>query len=127
MVPFELGRVYTRDAISAELGGSTDQYLPTKDRRVTYGAFKRETNPDAPHVVLPGFGPRIQEAAEILARQREPIAVFIKRHVKEWEYVGIYRARSISYNPTVIEEYARRAKRDGDVSTVLFLEAVNEL
>jgi len=56
MLRFELGRTYTRDEISSELGGSPEPYLPTKNGRVTYGAFKRDTNPEAPHVVLPGFG-----------------------------------------------------------------------
>jgi len=76
MLRFELGRTYTRDEISSELGGSPEPYLPTKNGRVTYGAFKRDTNPEAPHVVLPGFGPKIEESAELLARQRDPIPVF---------------------------------------------------
>jgi hypothetical protein len=125
-VYFELGRTYTRDHISGELGGSPEPYLPTKNGRVTYGAFKLDTNPEAPDVILPGFGPKIEESAELLARQREPIPVFIKREVNAWEYVGIYRARAISHNPDVIEEYARRAGRVGDVSMVLFLEPTRD-
>jgi len=58
MSTFALGMRYTRSQINAALGGGVQAYLPTKDGRVVCGTFRLNTNPDAPRVVLPGFGPR---------------------------------------------------------------------
>jgi hypothetical protein len=119
---FQIGRSYTRDQIHDELGGSKQEYLPMKDGQVLYGAFRRDSNPEAPDVVLPGLGRKIVQSAVAFAKQREPIPVFIKRAVNAWEYVGNFRVKSVSHEPAVVERYARQAERDDDVSIVLFLE-----
>jgi hypothetical protein len=121
---FVLGRSYDRDRIHVELGGSKEEYLPMKDGKVLFGAFRRDWNPEAPHVVLPGKGPKIEQSALALAEQRGSVPVFIKCEVNAWEFVGRYRAKSVSLNPDVIAEYAARAGRAGEVSMVLFLEPV---
>lgn len=89
------------------------------------GAFTPDLNPDAPEVVLPGFGPEIEGAAGHFAQQREPIPVFLKHRSNAWRYMGDYYCRELSRDPAIIAKRAARAVRLGQVSMVLFLEAVN--
>ena len=84
----QVGKSYIRGEIRILLGGVMD-YLPHQDGQVVYGCFKKETNPNAPDIVPPGRGPGIQHWAKIFRAQINPIPVFIKRAVNEWEYVGI--------------------------------------
>jgi hypothetical protein len=54
---FVLGQTYTRNEIHEAVGGSKQAYLPRKNGLVVCGAFTRELNPEAPNVILSGFGP----------------------------------------------------------------------
>jgi len=122
-MPFQLARHYTRREIHDALGGNVEDYLPTKDGRVVCGAFRTEdANPDAPMVILPGFGPRIEKNADLFASQGTGIPIFLKRGTNKWQYVGDFRVNRQSKEPSEIEKHAKRAGRQGDVSSVLFLE-----
>jgi hypothetical protein len=79
-------------------------------------------NPEVPNVVLAGFGPEIERAADIFARQPEPVPVFVKHRVNYWEYVGTYRVTRLSRNAEEIAAKATTAGRKGEVSLILFLE-----
>ena len=57
---FELGQAYTRPEIRAAAGGGLQDYLPPADGVVVCGCFNPDLNPDAPDVILPGFGPGIE-------------------------------------------------------------------
>jgi hypothetical protein len=87
---FKIGTCYSRDDIFYKLRGSRVSYLPMRTGRVLYGAFRKDLNPDAPKIVLPGKGPIIEDSAHIFATQKEPIPVFIKCDINEWKYVGKY-------------------------------------
>lgn len=119
---FKRGSTYTRNEIHDVLGGDKQSYLPRKSGRVVCGAFSPRLNPDAPDVVLPGFGPGIEGSAERLAVQSEAIPIFLKRQSNAWEYVGDYRLRELSRDRAVIDRHAARAHRHGQVSMVLFFE-----
>ena len=121
-MPFALGRRYSRDKIFEVLGGNMQAFLPMKDGRVLYGAFKRQLDPEAPHVVLPGDGPEIVKSARTFAQQADPVPIFLKHEANQWEYVGLYRVHSFSENPAIIARYASRAARTDKVTMVLFLE-----
>jgi len=118
---FEYGKHYTRDEIHAALGGGKQAYLPTSHGRVVAGCFLREANPDAPDVVLPGFGRDIERTANLFASQGNAVPVFMKRTTNKWRYVGCYRVMRQSEERAEIAEHAARAKRHDDVSQVLVL------
>ena len=120
---FERGKTYKRAYISEQLGGGLQDYLPHVKGRVTYGAFSRELNPQAPSVVLPGIGPEIERWARVLAEQTEPIPVFIKKRSNEWTYMGDFRCVELIEDPAAIAEYGRKARRN-DVSMVLRLKRI---
>jgi hypothetical protein len=124
---FQLARHYTREEIHEALGGSTEEYLPTKDGQVVCGAFRPDANPDAPMIILPGFGRKIESAAEQFVRQETFIPVFLKRETNRWQYVGDFRVKRVSKDPDDIAKQERRAGRQGTVSMILFLERPSEL
>lgn len=65
-------------------------------------------NPDAPELILAGEGIRVQRVAQALCKQDEPIPVFMKRKVNEWEYLGIYRVDRCTNSPQEIEKRAQK-------------------
>jgi hypothetical protein len=74
------GHHYSRQQIhDAVGGGSLQSYLPHKDGRVLCACLRIDTNPGAPEVILPGTGPGIEGAADLLERQNGAIPVFLKR------------------------------------------------
>lgn len=82
---FERQKTYTREQIHAALGGDTWSYLPASGGRVIAGCFRTDLNPGAPEVILPGTGDRIEDRAEMLAAQPEPIPVFLKDATNRWD------------------------------------------
>jgi hypothetical protein len=119
---FERQKTDTREQIHAALGGNPRAYLPVKGGRVVAGCFSPKLNPGAPEVILPGTGKQIEASAEVLARQAEPIPVFLKDATNRWRYVGDYRCVGLSRDKAEIEALAKKAGRD-DVTCVLRLEA----
>jgi hypothetical protein len=91
----EIGRTYSRREISGMLGGDVRSYLPTKDGYVVCGCFKPRLNPAAPRRVTFGTGEKVKRAAELAAKQRQPIPVFLFVRDGAWEYVGAYRCTGL--------------------------------
>jgi hypothetical protein len=118
---FEVRRCYTRAQIHDLLGGGIQDYLPHKDGKVVCGCFRKDTNPDAPDVILPGNGPDIQKWARVFREQKYPVPVFIKKESNAWEYVGDYEVEQWTDNASEIARYARSSGR-ADVTSVLFLK-----
>ena len=118
---FELGAVYTRRQIHDLVGGDLESYLPRREGQVVCGCFDRDINPDAPDVVLAGFGPGREASARTFARQASFVPIFLKARINEWEYVGDFRVRELSERSDVISRYAAESGRD-DIAMVLFLE-----
>ena len=122
---FELGNNYTRKEIAAKLGGSPIEYLPRAGGKVVCACLQAELNPDAPKIILPGFGPQIEASAEALCEQpRDPIPVFIKQHVNAWKHVGDFVVERFSTHPKEIKEQEARSGRTGDkgISRVIYLK-----
>jgi ribosomal protein S27E len=120
---FTVGRKYSRREISAVLGGSEVDFLPTNDKHVVCGCFTLEHNPEAPDIVIPGTGKVIKREAKLFCEQDYPVPIFIKRRTNEWEYVGDYKAVRFSTSP---EEIAARQKGSitplNEVTRVIFLQ-----
>ena len=121
---FVIGKPYTRRQIHDLLGGGLEEYLPTKNGRVVCGCFRRDGNPDAPLIVLPGFGEKIQRTARMFASQKSAVPIFLKGAPNEWRYVGDFRVSRVSDDASDITNHEKRANRKGTISMVLFLERV---
>jgi hypothetical protein len=117
-------RGYSRAEIHAELGGNARSFLPTVDGVVVAGCFRRDLNPDAPEVVLPGNGPTMMQSAAALAASGHSIPVFLFGETKDWRFIGLYRATQCSTDPAEIEIHSTQARRT-DVSCVLHMVAAD--
>jgi hypothetical protein len=118
---FEANHYYTREKIHNLLGGGLVDYLPRKHGQIVCGCFREDANRDAPNIILPGNGPKIQKSAKIFREQRYPIPIFIKRNVNSWEYVGDYKVERWTDDASEIAKYAKLSGRT-DVTSVLFLK-----
>ena len=120
---FANGQLYSRKEISAALGGSEIEFLPTVNKLVVCGCFTLDHNPEAPAIVIPGTGRIIQREANQFCNQDYPIPIFIKRRVNEWEYVGDYKAVRHSTDAAEITAHHRGSITPLDkVTRVIFLK-----
>jgi hypothetical protein len=119
---FNIGTEYTRDKIHECLHGSKQSYLPTVSRHVVAVCVTLKLNPCAPNVVLCGNGPIIASAGAALARQHEPLPVFIKRATNRWEYQGKFKViASHSSGPQFEALVAGSGRNPSDVSLAIQL------
>jgi hypothetical protein len=118
-----VGAFYRWSELPGLLGFEPHGYL-TQDAAgvVRCGCFRLDYNPDAPDIVLPGLKPFIADQGRVFARQQEYIPVLVKGEDFGWEYCGRYRVAAVTTNTVEIGIHAERAKRDGTISMVLFLE-----
>ena len=120
---FTIGGKYTRKQISAAIGGSEIEYLPTENKRVVCGCFTLEHNPEAPEVIIPGTGKVIEREAKLFCEQEHPVPIFIKRRVNEWEYVGHYKAVRHSTDTADITAHHKGSITPlAEVTRVIFLK-----
>lgn len=119
---FQVGSAYTRRAIHAEIGGSTQACLLSKNGHVVGVCFVKEMNPHGPKVILVGHGPQKEKNAAALATQPEAVPVFVKKTKNKWEYLGLYRGTH--YDPSPQREYVAASSRK-DVAGTLFMSAAS--
>src|SRR6266545_1901654 len=96
---FRIGRAYTRPQIHSLVGGSLRSYLPHVRGQVVAACLRLDTNPAAPAVILPGRGPGIEAAADLLISQTTSVPTFLKRAPCAWEYVGEFLPARWSRDP----------------------------
>ena len=109
-VELELGVTFTRDEIHRLLGGQVQIYLPYVDGKVVCGCFdpSDKMNPAAPEEILfgePHDTPKIDETADMVFEQGQagdPIPVFLKRSVNNWEYMGEYLCIGITRDERIV-------------------------
>jgi|ERR1035438_1631364 hypothetical protein len=126
---FEFGNNYTREEIAAELGGSAIEYLPRVGGRVVSACLRTDLNPDAPKIILAGFGPQIEESAKSLCEQpHNPMPIFIKQHTNAWKYVGDFVVERCSTDAEEIRKQETRSGRSGrdGISRVIYLKEVQK-
>lgn len=120
--PFEIGRTYSRKAISEEIGGNPRWALPRLGGKVVCVCLKPENNPNAPRAVFVTEGPGREEAGRQLAGQEEPIPVFLKERSREWRHVGQFEPEG---SATELGEIKRRVdevpNREREIRRVVFL------
>lgn len=120
---FAATRPYHRSEIARVLGGDVTGFLPMHDGHVVCGCFRKQYNPDAPDIILPGDLRRITEPAEMFCRQSFPVPIFL--HDNEgWWYSGDYAVSNWTANAREIELHTRRSGRTNGppVSRVMFLK-----
>ncbi len=89
---------------------------------VVCGCFRRQYNPDAPKILLPGDFARITEPAELFCRQSFPVPIFIyEEEHRAWTYQGDYQVENWTENTAEIALHNKRAGRR-DISRVIFLK-----
>lgn len=108
---FQVGQYYSRKDISSHLGGGIMSYRPTVKGDVVATCLNPAFNPDAPHTVLVGKGPTVMKVAAIFARQPSAVPTFVKRKVNQWEYLGRYKVKHQSFDPSEVKDQAVRAGR----------------
>jgi hypothetical protein len=119
---FKIGHTYTRQQIRDALGGGLQDYLPHDNGQVVCGCFrKKDTNPDAPDIILPGNGRDIQKWARVFREQNYPVPIFIKKQVNAWMYVGDYHVERWTEDLSEIAKHATKSGRR-DITSVLFLK-----
>jgi hypothetical protein len=118
---FDIFRDYTRLQIYETLGGSRQSYLPTADGRVLCACLRSDINPKAPNIVVVGRGKGIEHEGDVLASQREPIPVFVKRASNAWTYHGLFRVHGSSQRAADIRLHAPTESRS-EITRVIFLQ-----
>jgi hypothetical protein len=82
------------------LGFTPTPYLTNARGTIVCGTFRRDLNPDAPEIVLPGVSKKHWgENAALLCAQRQSIPVFTKEAGLPWEYHGIFRGKRTPATP----------------------------
>jgi hypothetical protein len=114
----EKGRCYRW----SEVLGKGDGFLRYEDGRIVSAALRPKLNPDAPRVILVGQGPRRERSARLLCEKGDPVAIYLKRGINRWEYVGEFSVERWSEDESEIREHERRAARD-DVARVIYLRS----
>jgi hypothetical protein len=122
---FKQGHPYNRAEISNLLGGQTKGFLPMNNGHVVCGCFRRQYNPDAPQILLPGDLGRIIEPAELFCRQTFPVPIFVSESGNDWIYKGDFHVENWTENAVEIALHNKRAGRK-DISRVIFLRAASK-
>lgn len=122
---FIKGNVYTRQQISAAVGGGTQDCLSHAMNRVVAICLKLDMNPQAPLIMLVGCGRDKERYSEVLCdeQRKEPIPLFIKKTSNVWEFHGHFNVREHSKSASIIADLERTAGRD-DVYMVIHFEEV---
>jgi hypothetical protein len=120
---FEVGNMYSRKQISAALGGSEVEYLPTESGRVVCGCLTMKHNPEAPDIIIPGTGSIIESEGRLFCEQHWPVPLFIKHRPGEWEYVGDYKVDRFSTDREEIGAHHKGSITPlNQVTSVIFLK-----
>ncbi|QNM94720.1 DUF6697 family protein [Chitinimonas koreensis] len=119
---FELGKDYTREDIHIQCGGNKQAFLPMHKGKVVAACLRPDLNPQAPDVVLCNGGGAARAAGRVLAKQTDPIPVFIRREIDRWRYVGHYAPADSLTAPADCQPYVKGSGfTTGQISRVIKL------
>jgi len=125
---FMEGEFYSWKELSSLMGFTPTPYLTNAKGKIVCGTFRKDLNPDAPGIVLPGKSKaHWAQNAVLLCQQSQSIPVFTKEAGLPWEYHGRFTGEGCTRNATEIAIHQERAEnRDEPISLVLFLQKENE-
>lgn len=118
-------KVLTTKELALKLAGG-DSYIRTKNNIVKGLAITTDKNPEAPEIIVVGIGPKIIANAKLFLEQQQYVPIYVKQAVKEWKYLGHYKADSYSQDIDVIEKH-RKHRPISDVNGILFLSSNDDL
>ncbi|MFM0340405.1 hypothetical protein [Paraburkholderia fungorum] len=87
---FETGKEYSREEIHRVTGGCKQAFLPVKGGKVVAARLRQDLNPFAPDIIVCDGSAAARAAGRTLARQSNPIPVFIRTATDRFRYVGEY-------------------------------------
>ncbi len=126
-INLKIGEVLSREEIAQMLGGNSQHYLPHNRGNVVCGCFDPLKNPNAPKEVLVGFGRDRVKYAKRFVEQSVPVPVFLKRASKQYEFVGHFRAKKYSDDPSEVAQKTKNLYSTNEIAGVLYLEKVKEV
>jgi|WetSurMetagenome_2_1015567.scaffolds.fasta_scaffold196578_2 hypothetical protein len=108
---FRKGNTYTRQDISAAVGGGVQDCISHSGGRVVAICMRPDMNPGAPHVLLVGKGPVKEHYGVILCTEQTNDAVpgFTRQSTNFWQFEGNFKVESGSDKPATIENHKRRS------------------
>ena len=87
---FEIGKESSREDIHRVTGGCNQAFLPTKGGKVVAARLRQDLNPYAPDVIVCDSSAAARAAGRTLARQTEPLPVFVRTATDRFRYMGEY-------------------------------------
>jgi hypothetical protein len=122
---FETGKEYSREDIHRVAGGSKQAFLPVKGGKVVAARLRPDLNPHAPDVIVCDGSASASAAGRTLARQTDPIPVFMRTTSDRFRYVGQYVVAQSLTSPADFAQYVANSSRTlGQVSRVLKMKRV---
>lgn len=117
------GQRYSWQDVEAKWHGE-QTFLAKRDGRIVCATLVKDSNPEAPEVMVVGNKPRNMRRAEEYCEQGGVLPVFIKHAVNQWEFVGHFEFVSFA---TDRETLRRHERFSGDALTrVIYLRRVDE-
>jgi hypothetical protein len=89
-IMFETGKEYSREDIHRVTGGCKQAFLPVKGGKVVAARLRQDLNPYAPDVIVCDSSAAARAAGRTLARQTEPLPVFVRTATDRFRYMGEY-------------------------------------
>jgi predicted HNH restriction endonuclease len=99
-------------------------YLAKRDGRIVCATLVKESNPEAPEVMIVGSKPRNMQRAEEFCEQGGSIPMFIKHAVNQWEFMGHYELVSFATDRDTLRRHERVA--GSRLTRVMFMRRVDE-
>lgn len=87
---FEIGKEYSREDIHGVTGGCKQAFLPVKGGKVVAARLRQDLNPYAPDVIVCDSSAAARAAGRTLARQADPLPVFVRTATDRFRYMGEY-------------------------------------
>ncbi|WP_186236887.1 hypothetical protein [Burkholderia gladioli] len=104
---FEIGKECSREDIHRITGGSKQAFLPVKGGKVVAARLRQDLNPRAPDVIVCDGSASARAAGRTLARQTEPVPIFLRTASDRFRYAGDY---VVAASLTVPADYAEYVK-----------------
>lgn len=127
LINLKIGEVLSREEISQLFGGNSQHYLPHSKGDVVSGCFDPLKNPNAPKEVLVGSGRDRVKYAKRFVAQNVPVPIFLKRASKQYQFVGYFRAKRYSDDPSEVAQKTKNLSSTNEITGVLYLEEVKEV
>ncbi|MGH8781455.1 hypothetical protein [Paraburkholderia sp.] len=117
---FQTGREYSREDIHRITGGCKQAFLPVKGGKVVAARLRPDLNPHAPDTIVCDGSAAARAAGRRLARQTDPIPVFLRTATDRFRYVGDYVVVESLIAPVDYAPYVQNSSFTmGQISRVL--------